>query len=213
VFRRGLRKALKKTKRPWKKTKDYESCVETIYREQTAVKFIMQMLDRGKPFAFDYEANCLKPEYAGAKIKSCSMSDGIVTFAYPWTEKTAKATSIILKSKVPKIASNAKFENRWTKYFLGHNVRNWYWDTMLAAHTLNNNMGVTGLKFQSFVKLGVLPYDTHIEPFLKTGRKGNHINRIDEIPLRDLLIYNGMDSLLEFLVMRTQRREMGYEIT
>ena len=209
VFRMGLRKALKKNKKPHKKIKDYESCVKTIYDERSAVKEIRAMAARQKPFAFDYEANCLKHEYVGAEIKSCSMSDGKTTFAYPWTEKTAQDTSVILKSRIPKIASNAKFENRWTKHFLGHNVRGWWWDTMLAAHILNNNTGVTGLKFQAFVKLGVLPYDRHIEPFLKTG-KGTHINRIDEIPLKDLLIYNGMDSLLEYLVAKMQRKEMGY---
>jgi len=111
----------------------------------------------------------------------------------------------LLKSSIGKIASNLKFEERWTRYFLKHRVRNWDWDTMLAAHVLNNATGITGLKFQAFVQLGQSQYDKHIEPYLKSS-KGQHLNRIREIPLKDLLVYNGMDSFLEIKLATLQKR-------
>ena len=150
----------------------------------------------------------MKPEYKGAEIVSCSVSDGERTIAYPWVGDAITATSKLLKSSIGKIAANIKFEERWTRCILGHRVRNWDWDTMLAANVLNNARGVAGLKFQAFVNLGQAPYDKHIEPYLKTG-KGQQINRIKEIPLKDLLVYNGMDSLLEFKLTALQKRRVA----
>ena len=204
LFRKHLKHVLKKKGRPWKQLPNYQNEVEIIYKPQQVVKALQGFHGT---VAFDYEANCLKPEYAGAEIISCSVSDGKRTYAYPWVDDAILATSKLLKSQLPKIASNLKFEERWTRHFLGHRVRNWDWDTMLAAHVLNHTQGITGLKFQSFVQLGQAPYDKHIEPYIKTS-KGQCINRIEEIPLKDLLVYNGMDSLLAYEVAVIQKREV-----
>ena len=164
------------------------------------------MIMKGTPIAFDYEANILKPEGEGTKIVSCSICQGGKnTIAFPWEGEVIYTMDQMLKSSTPKIASNLKFEDRWTRVKLGHPVRNWWWDTMIAAHVLDNSPKVTGLKFQSFVLLGAESYDEHISPFLKsTGKSG--FNRIDEIDLKDLLLYNGLDSLMEFLVAMKQMK-------
>ena len=204
LFRRGLKKALRKKGRPWKATPSFSDEVEVIYNPVSAILAVKELQNL---FAFDYEATCLKPEYKGAEIISCSFSDGRRTFAFPWFNETTDIVSEVLRSKkYRKIAANIKFEERWTKHFLGHRVRNWDWDTMLSSHVLNNARGITGLKFQSFVRLGQEPYDRHIEPYLKSGR-GQHINRIKEIPLKDLLVYNGMDSLCEYKLAAIQKQE------
>ena len=202
LFRKHLKKVLKKKKRPWKTIPNYQDEIEVIYKPSQVVK-ALQGFD--SIFAFDYEATCLKPEYEGAEIVSCSVSDGKRTYAYPWIGDAILATDKLLKSNIKKIASNMKFEERWTRYFLKHRVRNWDWDTMLAAHVLNNATGITGLKFQAFVQLGQSQYDKHIEPYLKSS-KGQHLNRIREIPLKDLLVYNGMDSRLEHKLATLQKR-------
>jgi uracil-DNA glycosylase family 4 len=208
LFRRWLRKALQKKERPWKKVPSFADDVDTLYDQKTIIRRLKHFYDNSKLMAFDYETNCLKPEYKGAEIVSCAFSNGVDTFAFPWTERIAKYVSLVLRSDLGKIASNLKFEERWTRHFLGHGVRNWDWDTMLSAHILNNATGVTGLKFQSFVRLGQASYDEHIEPYLKSP-KGQHINRIKEIPLKELLIYNGMDALLEYKLAAIQKRETG----
>jgi DNA polymerase I-like protein with 3'-5' exonuclease and polymerase domains len=174
---------------------------------KTIIRCIKGLINWGEPIAFDYETNCLKPEYPGAEIVSCSICWGDKhVIAFPWTEKIAEAMDLLLKSPVRKIASNMKFEERWTKYVFGYPVQNWDWDTMLAAHVLNNSRGVTGLKFQSFVCLGQPNYERHIEHYLTPGRK-QYLNRIREIPLKDLLIYNGMDSLLEMKLSQLQKKD------
>lgn len=161
--------------------------------------------------AFDYETNCLKPEYSGAKIFSASVSNGKRTIAYPWAGAAIKATGEFLRSeKTRKIASNLKFEERWTRKTFGHGIRRWGWDTMIAAHVLDSREGITSLKFQSFVKLGIAKYNTNIEPYL-TSDKNGRFNRIHEIAVSDLLLYNGLDSLLEYKLAMNQRKEMGYE--
>jgi hypothetical protein len=104
-----------------------------------------------------------------------------------------------------------KFEDRWCRAKLGCGVKNFVWDGMLAAHVLDNRPDITSLKFQAFVRLGVGDYNSHIEPFLRSKDKGgNEPNRIREAKLDDVLMYCGIDSLLEFKVARLQMKEMGY---
>ena len=57
-------------------------------------------------------------------------------------------------------------------------VRGWYWDSMIAAHILNNQAGVSGLKFQTYVHFGVIDYSSEISPYLKSDDKSaNGINK------------------------------------
>jgi uracil-DNA glycosylase family 4 len=209
IFRKHLKKAVNKAKaRPWPDgPPNYEEEIELLYKPR---QIIQALKDSYKGiFSFDYEANCLKPEYTKAKIVSCSVCwKGKRTFAFPWYPEIMKAMSQLLRGPAKKIAANIKFENRWTQYVLGHPVRDWYWDTMLASHILNSIGGITGLKFQAFVRLGQLPYDQHIQPFLQSRNKDQHLNRISEIPLKKLLLYNGMDSRLEYEVALLQRKDM-----
>ena len=206
-FRQDIAAAVRLKNRPWKEVPDYLSMVERIYRPGEASKAIRKLVQDAKrmdvPIAFDYETTCLKPEYHGAEIISCSMSNGRWTIAYPWTGSTVADTDEVLRHPIRKIASNMKFEDRWTRKHLGHPVAGWYWDTMLAAHVLDNREEITSVKFQSFVLLGVKAYDEHVEKYLKSFDT-SHLNRIKELDLKDLLLYNGMDALVEFLVARKQ---------
>ena len=205
MFENHLSQAIKKSNRkPWKELPDYEKQVEIIIRPHQAKKAIQKVTRKGGMIAFDYETNCLKPEGEGPRIFSCSIChNGTRTFAYPWHGEAVEATSELLRSSIQKIASNLKFEDRWTRSCLKHSVKNWLWDTMIAAHVLDNRPNITGIKFQSFVQLGAKSYNEHIEPFLKS-KNNNKFNRIQEIDLDDLLLYNGLDSLYEYKVAMKQ---------
>jgi len=160
--------------------------------------------------AVDYETNCLKPEWPEAKIFSCAISNAHRTISYPWVGEAIAATGKLLKSnRTRKIASNLKMEERWTLMEFGHGVSNWNWDTMIAAHCLDNRPGICGLKFQMFVKMGVCSYNESVEPYLE-NRNGPY-NRIGEISWKDLLLYGGIDALGEYKLAMIQRKEMGYE--
>ena len=91
-------------------------------------------------------------------------------------------------------------------------VRNWKWDTMLGAHTLDNRPGITSIKFQAFVMLGVDSWDWPIKPFLKMKNKGGNVpNRLKDAPLTTMLKYNGLDSLYEWHVAVKQMERFGEE--
>lgn len=168
---------------------------------------------RSGAIAWDYETNCLKPDAAEAKIVSCSVAWGRTNvercIAFPWHGEVIPAMSALLRSDLPKIASNLKFEDRWTHAKLGHGVKNWAWDTMIAAHVCDNRPGITSVKFQAFVRLGTAVWNDKVSPFLKSA-PGRKLNRIfEEIDLMDLLLYNGLDSVEEFRVACAQIEELG----
>lgn len=183
---------------------NYEELVQLIYDPQEAAGIIRSRL-KAPVAAFDYEANMLKPEGLGSAIYSCSIAWDDLTIAFPWTRHTAEAMYDFVRSKTRKIASNMKFEDRWTRYHLKTPVRNWYRDTMLNAHVLDNRDGVTGLKFQALIRLGVAEYNKHIAPFLES-KSSMSKNKIHKIDTRDLLLYNGLDSLLELHVAKEQEK-------
>lgn len=189
---------------------DFEKLIRLVYDEREVYGRLGEMDLGGGWLAVDYETNSLKPEWPKARIVSCAVSNGKQTLAYPWTPRTAQLTGKLLASaRTYKIASNLKFEERWTLKTFGHGVTNWGWDTMLAAHCLDNRTGITGLKFQSFIHLGVQSYNENVEPYLFSF--DGPYNRVTDIELPTLLFYNGMDAILEYKLAMRQRKEMGYE--
>jgi uracil-DNA glycosylase family 4 len=213
LFRSDLKKAFRRAKAPpFGTVPDYSKDIQVITRPLEASKVLKAMTKHVAPIAFDYETTALKPEYEGAEIVSCSVCwGGKKTIAYPWSGEAIDATLDLLKAKHRKIACNMKFEHRWTKKICNTRVKNWVWDTMIAAHVLDNRPGITSLKFQAFALLGQGNYNRHIEPYL-SSKKGEFTNSIHEIEIGDLLLYNGLDSLLEYKVAKKQMKKMGVEI-
>ena len=209
LFEKHLRGVLKHKKRPWSAPPNFAEQVEVITKPLNAAHILHQMRNKGGAVAFDYEANCLKPEGERTEIISCSVCwKGKRTIAYPWAGEAIEETDKLIRSSMPKIASNIKFEDRWTRSKLGHPVRNWWWDTMLAAHILDHRTGITSIKFQAFVQLGMPPWEEHVKPYLKTKGK-SRFNRIKELDLKELLLYNGLDSLMEYQVAMIQMKQFN----
>lgn len=204
LFTKHLKRAFAKKTRPWEKVPHYLSKTKNILDPEQAAKAIRSYLDKDV-VAFDYETTGLKPDSERMRIVSCSISDGERTIAYPWIGEAIRATRELLRSPVGKIASNQKFEERWSIAKLGTRVRNWKWDTMLAAHTLDNREGISSIKFQAFSMLGEDIWDNDVKPYLE-AHGGNGMNRINELDIRKLLVYNGMDSLMEYLVAHKQMK-------
>jgi DNA polymerase I-like protein with 3'-5' exonuclease and polymerase domains len=207
-FMRHLEQAFRLKSKPFQKVPDYTKQIKLLYDTDSIVSFLDQI--KSGTIAFDYETNMLKPESEKARIVSVSVCwNGVETAAFPLLPGATKALCRLLKDReVKKIAQNMKFEDRWTRTILGVQVRSWRWDTMLAAHVLDCRSEITGLKFTSFVMLGQPRYDLHIEPYLKQQKGGYEENKIDEIPLDKLLVYNGLDSLLEYLLAEIQMTDM-----
>jgi len=208
MFREHLRRAFGLKGRPWKKKPDYGKQVKMLMSGGEVAKAVEAMLcsESGVPVAFDYESNMLKPDSGRAEIVSCSMSNGEETIAYMMTSETRGAVVRFLRSSVPKIAHNMKHEDRWSRAVLKTPVRRWHWCTMQTAHVLDNRRGISGLKFQAFVRLGQGVYDEQMSTYLDGGP--NTPNKIRRADVRDLLLYNGLDSLLTWHLYSKQVEDL-----
>jgi len=108
--------------------------------------------------AFDYETTGLKPHAEGHKIISasiCAEPDQAYSFMMPYTSKSCMRLwkEIMETSRMGKMAHNMKFEDTWSNIRLRTEVNGWEWDSMIAAHVLDNRRDITGLKFQMFIHL------------------------------------------------------------
>ncbi len=211
LMERHLSEAIKLKGRPWDVVPDYKKQVQCIYSAENAANWIKTTFSRGVPVAWDIETHGLKPEN-DMEIYSCSLSDGMETISFPWQGEVIQAMKEWLQSDVPKIGFNCKFEDRWSRRILKVNVRNWIWDGMLAAHLLDNRPAVTGLKFNAFIHLGQESYNDTVAPFLKSSGGSNTRNRIKEADLGQVLVYGGLDALLEYKVAMIQAKQMGVKL-
>ena len=209
LFVDHLEQAFSIKKETWR-SEDLRSKVNLLYEEADVIDGLREIDSMGGWMAFDYETNCLKPEWPDSKIYSFAASNGSLTIAFLWRPGLEPYVSkFLLSKKTRKIASNLKFEERWSLKHLGHGVVNWGWDTMLASHCLDNRPGITSLKFQALVRMGWPVYNEHVEGYLAASR--GPFNRIHHIPREELLIYNGIDAFGEHRLARIQRRDFGYE--
>lgn len=208
MFVSHLRSAFEHKHQPFDKIPDYEKEVKCVFDIDEAVETILRLSKGSRAVAFDYETNMLKPDSARSEIRCASISDGNTTIAFPWTKEIKEAFAVFVRSDVRKIASNMKFEERWTRRIVGKSVNNWWIDTMLASHVLDNRKGIASIKFQSFVRLGQPDYDSHVKPFLKSKEPGCYSeNRVRDCDWSSLLLYCGLDSLLEYKVAIKQAQQ------
>lgn len=211
IFKRDLANALDllDAKRP---TFPEERENVRVLTEPDAERYLAHLLeDPPERIAFDYETTGLKPHRTGHRIVCVSVAtsptDGA---AFMLTERLIPLWVKVLKSDIPKMAHNMKFEESWSVGILGTPVNAWDWCSMQAAHILDNRRMITGLKFQAYVRYGLMDYSSHLSDMLEgdDSKNANSFNQCEEIDPRDLLLYCGVDSLVEFRLAIDQMREM-----
>jgi hypothetical protein len=223
-FNRGVEQALRKDKPPFKTVPNYEQRIVHLTARQAELYF-KDYYKRPFVAGFDYETNCLKPDNKKlSRIVSGAFCPGPAeSIAFPWFDNMPGILKRLqANEKGFWLASNKKYEQRWTRRMLGFRIRRWLWDTMLSAHVIDSRGGrsegesstsgggLSSLKVQAFLLLGQPIYDDHIKDFLDTGGESYKANRIHQIELRDLLQYNGMDALMTWLVARKQMKRMRH---
>lgn len=181
-----------------------------------------RQLNRGQHpvLALDIETTGLKPYnrdvHQIACISLCMTPDKVWVIPAPVTNAEIGALKwMMLDKRVGKVAANMKFEDTWLKVMYDIDVVPWVWDTMLAAHVLDNRPGITGLKFQSYVQFGVESYDDDVAPYIRSDDPDTP-NRVMECmaspAMREkLMVYCGIDSLLTRRLALVQARELGFE--
>jgi uracil-DNA glycosylase family 4 len=215
-WERHLEAALNLVGRPWEQVPEWEKEVRVEMNPERAARIVRKIagMETGA-VAFDYETTTLKPDTPWSEVVSCAVTYGKekpeVTVAFPWLPETRAAMQELIRSPIPKIAQNMKFEDRWSLKEYGHPVRNWVWDTLLAEHLIDNRQGICGLKFQAFAHLGFPQYNDHIEPYL-AGEGARGKNQIRKLDPTELLKYNGLDALLEWHLALKQVQMLGHDL-
>jgi uracil-DNA glycosylase family 4 len=177
------------------------STVQYVTEYQDVLK-LLRHLTTVKEFAFDIETTGLKPYAEGHEIDVWGFSTGDASYAFPHftDDRFIRLMRRVMDSPAKKYGANIKFEQIWIKHFLNVDIQNWEMDTVIGAHVIDNRDGITSLKFQSFVRLGKVGYDSEIDPFITTPKNsgGNAQNRIKNVPLGKRLEYVAMDAEYTF---------------
>jgi DNA polymerase I-like protein with 3'-5' exonuclease and polymerase domains len=188
-----------------------------LVSSKEAVSILSELLEAantGSPVvAFDYETTGIKPDADGHDIYVASIAfkrrEEVESYSFFMSDVVRDVFVKFLKHpRIGKIAHNHKFEGRWSKAILGVRVRKWFWDTMLVQHNLDNNTGVTGLKFQVAVRFGDLNYG-------ELGGLGdwekdapNKVNSYKDHDADSLRLYNALDSWYTYMLYVEQFMEV-----
>jgi len=213
IWKSDLQEAIKKAEIPLPRFKEPE--IEEIKDLQTLEQQIKSDL-----ITFDYETTGKKPQGKKHKILIASIAD---TFdhAYAFVMPSSHSQQmpflkILANSHIGKMSHNMKFEDNWTEVKLRWKVKGWQWDSMLAAHILDNRPGITGLKFQTYINFGVVDYDSDIRPYLENHSKdGNALNTLEDFIKTDrgrdiTLHYCALDSIYQYRLAMKQMELMNY---
>jgi uracil-DNA glycosylase family 4 len=200
---------------------NYESLLDssvTLLHTNSDIKRMLERMATKQLVAFDYETTGIQPYRTGHKIICMSVSDGVHSYCFMVKPSTVPHIVSFLQSDVPKIAHNAKYEMIWSKALLGVDVAHVEADTMLIAHSLNNNKNLVGLKFQGFVNFGIAQYEEDIKPLFKSNEdKGVHsfnmlytMDKTGEIAIvaDKLMYYCAIDSLLTMWLYKEQQDQI-----
>lgn len=166
--------------------------------------------------AFDFETTGIKPHGKGHKIISASLAyddNNVYSFLIPEDKQGREPLERILTNpNIRKMAHNMKFELAWSLVRWKVEVKNMYWDSMIAAHVIDNRKDITRLKFLTYVMLGLPDYSSEVSPYLKSGEKNgnafNSITKLFTIPggIEKLLTYGGMDSVVQYRIAEIQMK-------
>jgi DNA polymerase-1 len=189
----------------------------THLTEKDEILSFLKWIQEKEEITIDLETTGLKPHNTKLHkiaIVGISVDNWGYVFCPPKRGVIIEALKQLLENPdVAKIAQNMKYEYTWLHTIYGIDVKNWSFDTMQAQHILDNRVGTTGLKFQTYVRQGIPDYSSHIEKYLKAPT-ANSINTIFEgmkIPSvkHDLMKYCALDCIRTEINANMQRGELS----
>jgi uracil-DNA glycosylase family 4 len=217
IWRRDIQNAISLLDVPFPAYKDEATQIEIVEEPRLVRKLLKDLNRQTSLLAFDIEATGLRPFNISlheiACISFCNNDDVAYVIPAPKDTRTIQLLTTLLENPaIPKTAANMKYENLWMDVMYNIHVTPWQWDTMLAAHLLDNRPGVTGLKFQAYVNFGTLGYEQEINPFLESP-DSTVTNRVmelmaDRVWRHKLMTYCGIDSLVERRLAVAQMRKI-----
>lgn len=211
-WERDVKRALEHLNEPLPTPLDLDS-VEILTEPKDIEDRLDYLLSREDvTVALDWETTGLKPHAKGHRIYTAGFSTGRGnSFAFKVEPRyKERLFQLAVNRNIAKVAANIKFEDTWARQCLGTPINNWYWDTMIAQHVIDNRRYITGLKFQAAVRYGIWDYDSDVSPYLRAEDEShaNAFNRIYQAPLPSLLKYNAIDCLIEYQLHEDQISEI-----
>ena len=222
-FKKDLEAAIGLIDKPIPVFEDEKAKVTIVETEKEALKWLDYIEKNVTELAIDYETSGIKPQKTGHFIASFALAWSTPTRACialkttPTMQKTI-GLKVLANRRIGKIAHGFKFEELWSRVILGTRVANWVWCTQTAAHVIDSRNGASWLKFLVYTHFGLVDYDSHIESYLESVEdNGNGFNRINELPIKTLLLYNGLDALFTLQLAEIQREQLknntdGYDL-
>jgi uracil-DNA glycosylase family 4 len=217
VWKLDIELALSHLDKPVPQHGDLPGSIIIPKNEDAVVRALERVIKRKGLFSFDYETTGLRA--VSHEIVCASFAtdpDRATAFMFNGSERINDAWKRVMEDPdIKKISHNLKFEYEWTRHHFKVDRIAWAWDSMMAAHILDNRPGICSLKHQAFLKFGVQPYDEMIGPYLEStnSRDPHSSNRIREFITRygeeEALRYCGIDSLLTYRLAMQQMEEIG----
>jgi uracil-DNA glycosylase family 4 len=190
----------------------------SILNSPFEANLFIQNIPDNSTISIDIETTGLKPHKEGHEIICIAIAVMDKCSVFPIFHGNTKEDKLFLKTlkkllenkTIKKVAHNLKFENSWLYHVLGIKIKNWYWDTMIGVHIMDNRTGVTGLKHQLYIRYGIKGYDDEVSAYLKSSGKSSYeFNNIKECDQNKLMLYCGMDALGTLWLQRDQEKEMS----
>lgn len=210
LIERDILRAVAALDKPYKAWKDEASCIRRLSESEAIAELEKDIADTTERWhAIDYETTGIKPHNPDQHIISLAIATSVDDcYAFLVTDKMKDVLVRYMQTKhIKKIAQNMKFEDNWTFHKLGVWIERLTFDPLLVMHILDNrDTGILSIKFMAGMLLGTPSWNDHIEALLsptsaEEERRGkNAVNQIHQIPVRHLLTYNGIDSLVELRV-------------
>jgi len=203
LFATDVRRAVEMLDVPFPKYANEEDQVNILLKDSDVISYLKDLLKREPPLiSIDYETTGKKPHRKGHKVVSTSISENDESAtAFLITPSVIPYLVKVLKNKnIGKIAGNIPFEEMWSEVCFKTRVRKWIFDVVASSHIKDNREKTCNVKFQGYVRYGICGYDDEVRHLLKSKNQkdGNAFNRIFEIPIKTLLRYNGVDTILEY---------------
>ena len=209
IWEQDLTRAIHKIKEPFYVYKEPDIEIVKDLR-------VLDNIKEGTPIVPDFETTGKKLHAQGHKIVCASIADSpdhAYSFMIPKSRKEREPLyNLLTNPNIPKYGQNIKYEYECSMVYFRKEIVGWEWDTMLASHILDNRPGITGLKFQTYVRFGIVDYSSGIDPYLKSTsqKNANGINKIlDLISIpggeEKLLKYCGYDTIYEYRLAQFQQ--------
>lgn len=196
---------------------NYESEACAVMHVEDATH-ILKCMQKEKLVSMDYEASGIKLHKKGHTIYCVSFSNGIVSYGFPifYDNKAfmGNLKRLLQSTRVGKISHNMAYEYQAGNVMFGYRTENFVYDTMLGAHILDNRSDITGLKIQTYMRFGILGYDSAADKYIKSTKEekalygANGFNTMHLMDLKEMCLYCAKDSHFTYHLYEWQRPQI-----